>query len=253
MKNRVVSQYLFQRHIKSLILAYIYAIVILIVMPLMFAIISGSFGTFSIGNTFKGIDTGLITTFILGGMALLSYEDYKFLIQNSISRNTFFKNQVSSFGFIILIGAMFDELYSLITRFFLGGTTLYQSWYGNFITNATLSELMGFLYHILWLLAVVATGLAVGSFLSLFSKKVQRLIIIGSFVAFVVLLGIIFSASNRNTIAVTWIADFAKFILGYQGQEIVTPIFLMLFYVIWSVIMVLISRIFYNRKQIKRV
>ncbi|WP_054669022.1 hypothetical protein [Lentilactobacillus senioris] len=104
MKNKVVSKYLFQKHIKLLAVAYLYALIILVVMPIFFAIISGTFGTFSISNTIENSNVGFITTLILGGMALLSYEDYKFLIQNGISRNTYFKNQISSYGAIILIG-----------------------------------------------------------------------------------------------------------------------------------------------------
>lgn len=250
-KNKVVTKYLFQKHIKSLIVAYLYAIIILFVMPLFFAIISGTFGTFSMGETVAGINAGYITTFILGAIALLSYEDYKFLIQNSISRNTFFKGQVNSYGMVILIGAAFDELYYLVTRFLLGSSSLYQDWYGKFISNSILSESMGFLYHILWLVAVVSTCLAAGSFLSLFSKKVQRLIIIGGFVSAVILLSII--SSSVQYMAVTWIDDFAKFILGYKGDQIVNPTVLMLSYFIWSILMLIMSSIFYNRKQIKRI
>ena len=232
-------------------IAYLYAIAILLVLPLLIAIISGTLNTFSLGNTIKGIEPGFITTFILGALALMSYEDYKFLIQNGISRNTFFNNQVTSYGSVILIGAVFDEVYFLLVHAFLGGNTFYQVAYGNFIHNVFLSEAMGFLYHILWLAAVVASCMAVGSFLSLFSKKVQRLIIIGGFVAGVVFLSIISSAAS--TFRLTWIADLAKFILGYQHGEPTTPIFLMLSYLLWGFVMLLISRVFYNRKQIKRI
>ncbi|MGF7436696.1 hypothetical protein [Lentilactobacillus senioris] len=251
MKNKVVSKYLFQKHIKLLAVAYLYALIILVVMPIFFAIISGTFGTFSISNTIENSNVGFITTLILGGMALLSYEDYKFLIQNGISRNTYFKNQISSYGAIILIGAVIDELYYLAMHFFLNGTNFYQGCYSDFISNEFLNEIVGFCYHLLWLVAVVTSALAVGSFLSLFSKRVQRLIIICGFVAMIVLMGIV--SSSISTIAVTWIDDFIKFILGYQGQRTVTPVYSMLFFFIWSVIMIGFSHIFYNRKQIKRV
>jgi len=131
---------------------------------------------------------------------------------------------------------------------------IFSAMYQHTFSNQIVSGAINFVFSWLLLLAISLTGLAIGSLMSLFSKRVQRLIFIAVPVVLFVILIFSINTFKPSEQTASWVEDFVKYILGYTDSEgtVLVPWRLMVSMIIWSGIMTWFSKEMFARKQLKR-
>ncbi|AQW20805.1 hypothetical protein PL11_002185 [Lentilactobacillus curieae] len=257
MKTRQVNKFLFDHQISAVGWLYAWAIAITLVLPLVLALVTGTIGEFSFAKQVSDTPLGSLFGVFIFAISMLTYSDFKVLIQNGISRMTFFKSQVIVLLVLTLIGNTINLVYGYLTLPLTGDKNfnIFLTGYNDYFNNPILAGIVNFLFSWLLLVALSMTGLAIGSLLSLFSKRNQRIILIAAPIAlFVVLIfmGRTLAPSSRT---VSWVADFTKFMIGWRdakGVQPLTPWPLTVGSVVWAALMAWFSRAMFARKQLKR-
>lgn len=95
-------------------------------------------------------------------------------------------------------------------------------------------------------------GMVIGSFLTLFSKVAQRLILIIAPITGGVVLLFIFKAMIDYRFRMSWVVNFAKLVLGYQSSGAYNPFALIISLIIFGAILIVVTRFLFARKQLKR-
>lgn len=259
MKIGPTTNYLLQKQLKIFGLAYIYSFAFLIVLPFLLYLLSGDISAYSFSNALVDTPISGIFYIYMIVISLLSYENFKFLIQNGISRKTFFISQLKVYLIIGLIGNIINQIYNYLIVYPLNMDTfkslsLFQSIYENTFSNPFLNGVLGFVFGYLMIMSYSLTSMAIGSFLSLFSRKMQRAIIIMIPIAGVITLVFLVKLVIDHQFIDTWMADFAKWLLGYANDDLTTakPYHLMVWCFGWDLIMLYLSKVFYSKKQIKK-
>ncbi|WP_283680194.1 ABC transporter permease [Lentilactobacillus sp. Marseille-Q4993] len=254
MKIQQTSKLLFKRQISLVGWMYLWAIGILIILPFVLSLLTGTLNNFNWRGNLQADGVVAIFSFFIFAISALTYENFKLLIQNGISRRTFFISQLYVLIAIAAIGAVANVLYGYLTMPLTGVEKFdtYLNAYGGFFTNDIVSFIANLIFTWLTTSAIAMTGMAVGSFLSLFSKRLQRLILIaGPIVAFVTLMFVARSIASYS-LSVSWVADFVKFIIGYAKTGPFNPFPFMGANLIWAVAMASLSKYFFSKKQLKR-
>lgn len=255
MKTNRVTKYLFKKQFQYLLMAYAIFFIVNTVWPLLLALGSGTLRYYSLSNELGNTSYFFfVTTFAIAYLSSATYENYKFLIQNGISRNTFFRGQIQTTGLLILIGSLVNEIdYWLIIVPIKGQDSIYTSLYRYFISNQIFNVLFETVLRILTSTAVIVSLMAFGSILSLLSKRAQRITLIA--IPIILVVGAVFMIRLFITthLQVTWLEDVFNFIIGYSKEAgRFNPIPLVVTEVLWSGFMLFITKIFFNKKQLKR-
>jgi len=256
MKVKQVSKYLFEHQISLVGQMYLWTIVVMLILPALLALITGTIQDFSFTDQLAGTPIGFLVTSFVFVISSLTYTNFKLLIQNGISRITFFRGEVISLMLVTLITNIINLLFGVLTLPFSDSksfnvfTSMYQSEFSNhFLAGAT-----NFVFSWLWILAFALTGLAIGSLMSLFSKRIQRVIFIAVPVFLFVILVFAVNMFKVSDQTATWVANFMKYILGYtdsQGTHLV-PWRMMVAMVLWSGAMSWFTKVMFERKQLRR-
>ncbi|WP_243674150.1 hypothetical protein [Lentilactobacillus kisonensis] len=90
MKTRQVTKYLFKKQLPQIGVVYLTLIALIIILPFLLAAVSGTLSSFSIIDQLRGGSVSAVFGLYIFVVSTLSYENFKFLIQNGISRKTFF-------------------------------------------------------------------------------------------------------------------------------------------------------------------
>ncbi|GLB47511.1 hypothetical protein WR164_14900 [Philodulcilactobacillus myokoensis] len=168
--------------------------------------------------------------------SLITYRNFKFLIQNGISRTTFWEARISSVFIISVVYTFIDLLIDEILKF---NPTLVSQ---NFITiynhDYFNSSIIWFIIiSLLNIMGMSLIGIVWGSFRSLFSKKIKLLLRI--VIPFLILFSIIFMISDSSI--------FNKLEMFYSD------IFSTVFYSsLIDIILLLASYFIYQKLQIKK-
>ncbi|GHP14358.1 ABC transporter permease [Lentilactobacillus fungorum] len=255
MKTSQVTKYLFKKQLPLIGVVYLTLIVLIVVLPFILALVSGTLSSFSVVDQLRSGSVSAVFGLYIFVISTLSYENFKFLIQNGISRKTFFEAQLTVNGLLVLIGNTFNLLYGYL---FLSPITnhasfnLYTGAYAQYFTNPIINVALNFVMSGLLLAVGSLLGMVIGNFLTLFSKVVQRLIlIIGPIAAGVVIL-FIAKAMIDYRFRMSWVVNFAKLILGYQASGGYNPFPLMITLLLFGCVLALIVRVLFARKQLKR-
>lgn len=90
MKTKQVIKYLFKKQLPLIGVVYLTLIALIIILPFLLSVISGTLSSFSIVDQLRGGSVSAVFGFYIFVISTLSYENFKFLIQNGVSRSTFF-------------------------------------------------------------------------------------------------------------------------------------------------------------------
>ncbi|EHO48267.1 hypothetical protein [Lentilactobacillus kisonensis] len=255
MKTRQVTKYLFKKQLPQIGVVYLTLIALIIILPFLLAAVSGTLSSFSIIDQLRGGSVSAVFGLYIFVVSTLSYENFKFLIQNGISRKTFFEAQLTVNGLLILIGNTFNLLYGYL---FLSPITnnasfnLFTRVYDSYFSNPILNGVLNFVMSGLLLVVGALLGMVIGNFLTLFSKVIQRLILIIGPISGGIVLLFIASAMIDHRFQMSWVVNFAKLVLGYQGATSYNPFALIISLLIFGVILAGITRFLFGRKQLKR-
>lgn len=255
MKTNKITKYLFKRQIVILGEMYLVTFLAIYILPLLLSIITGSLRSYSFGNILKNSPITGFFTFFMFIIATLSYENFKFLIQNGISRKTFFEAQITVYGLFILIGNTINLLYNYLIYTPMAHRSdfdLFMAVYAKFFNHGLTSVGAHFIFSALILVTMTLIGMTIGSFLSLFSRTWQRIILVATPIIGGVTLIYIFSALRTSSFKMTWVETFAEFIFGYHRSGIFNPFPMMGFMLIVNIALLVIIRYLFSKKQLKR-
>ncbi len=174
MKTNKVTQYLFRRQIIGLFEMYAFLFVAFLILPFIFSLISGSLSDYSLAEQMRGTWITAAFGVYMFAISTLSYENFKFLIQNGISRTTFFEAQVTVYGLLILIGNTFNLFYQYVVLMPLvhaHNTNIFMSSYVNYFHNPFVGFIFNFIFSGLLLVVGTLIGMVIGNFLTLFSRS----------------------------------------------------------------------------------
>lgn len=257
MKTRQVNKFLFDHQISAVGWLYAWAILITLVLPVVLAFVTGTIGEFSFAQQVSDTPLGSLFGVFIFVISMLTYSNFKVLIQNGISRMTFFKSQVIVLLVLTLIGNVINLAYGYLISPLTGDKhfNTFLSAYNAYFNNPIAAGIVNFVFSWLLLIALSMTGLAIGSFLSLFSKRNQRIILIAAPIALIVVLVFMVQTLSPNSRTVSWVENFAKFTVGWRdpkGELPLTPWPLTVSTAIWSTLMAWFSKAMFARKQLKR-
>ncbi|GAY72092.1 ABC transporter permease [Lentilactobacillus kosonis] len=256
MKVKQVGKFLFDRQISLVWQMYLWTAIVVLALPAFLALVTGTIQDFSFSDQLTGTPIGLLVSGFVFVISMLTYTNFKLLIQNGISRMTFFKGQVISLALVTLIANTINMLFGWLTLPISDSDNfnIFSAMYQHTFSNQIVSGAINFVFSWLLLLAISLTGLAIGSLMSLFSKRVQRLIFIAVPVVLFVILIFSINTFKPSEQTASWVEDFVKYILGYTDSEgtVLVPWRLMVSMIIWSGIMTWFSKEMFARKQLKR-
>lgn len=271
MNLRPTYQYLFKESMKALGLVYLWLIVVFLFLPAMIAMLTGTFNDFSLKDQLSAQFLSIPFGFFLFFYFALNATHFKFLIQNGIGRKTFWVGKTLVAGVTIITGEMINLIYFYAIYAPIAGSqealftgintdinghqvvnSLASIFYGRFTGNFTIDFLLTLLVTVIGAAALVATGMAVGAIMSLFSKRTKLIVIIGVPIVLLVLATFV-SNLDLPTIKATWVFDFIKFSLGAGDHAKLAhfnPVMPMIFGIIYTAIMLWISRFFNLKLQV---
>ncbi|KRM89991.1 hypothetical protein [Liquorilactobacillus cacaonum] len=209
-KEVSVTTYIFKHILKQLGVVIFWMAFSFIFFPWMFN--GFDISKFSLKSSFKDIYVGSILAFIIPCLALFPYNDFKLLIQNGISRRTYWKARLFSFLGLSLLGQLLGIIISLLnpyTNHTWENGSMYMLLYGKYFTSSTTNSFLGLCFVLISTSVVTIIATFVGSFFSLFSKKTKVYTFIGFFVV-----GIVFI----NWIAIATQNQSAHVIMKNMGQ-----------------------------------
>lgn len=256
MKTNKVTKFLFRKQIIGLAEMYVFLFAAFLVLPFIFSLISGSLSDYSLAEQMRGTWVTAAFGVYMFAISTLSYENFKFLIQNGISRQTFFNSQIVVNGLLILIGNTFNLAYQYLVLMPLvhaRNTNIFMSSYAGYFHNSIVAFLFNFIFSGLLLVVGALAGMVIGNFLTLFSKFIQRIILIVTpIVGYITLMYAASRVILHHDFEMTWVANFAKFVLGYRSTGSYDPFPMIVAMVVVSAIMLLIVRYLFSKKQLKR-
>lgn len=263
-KRWAVTRYLFMEQLQLLWRTYAFILVAFVVLPLLFAILTGNLSHYSFGSTLTDLGIGAVFGFFILVTMSLTYDNFKLFIQNGISRKTYWQAKVInliglSFGMEI-ISALYNFLVTAPARGHSGqaflDSTAY-SLYDHFLGSNLVVNILGYMaFNWLFFIGLGLTGMAIGSIFALLTKFVRNIAIIAipvlGFFLLVFLSNTSTSPSNYN---LDGLVNFLKFLMGYHANAqpgYFNPTVPMLTMIIGCVIMGGIAYYFNQKLKLKK-
>ncbi|WP_311407865.1 ABC transporter permease [Liquorilactobacillus uvarum] len=222
-KEKSVVFFLFKRVFRQLLYVLMWLLLGGIVFPMVLSFITGT--NYNLVEAIKNITLGPMLYIIVGCLALLSYSDFKVLIQNGISRHTYWKAKIVAFLGISALSQAIGILYVFLLKITLSGLSwekhsLFMQVYGGFFKNTTVAYLMSFLFAILSSFVFSLGCILTGSIFSLFAKKQRRLVILAILTLFIVAVATISNVYDKNGFTVApKIIELLNFLAGYDQSS----------------------------------
>lgn len=213
-----------------------------------FAIVNLFFGGIGFGDLLddlRGIFNGWtfiasVTPFVY--FLITPYSNFKWTIQNGISRKTLWRSQMISAVVITLI----QELAIIIFNFLANGSLSEKIIYNN-----SISIWWGLLFELLLLFETTMTATAIGYFFGLLSRKWKLIVAIGGpILAMFVIYYLTLFLSKLGIFELIG----ANWSINLTGQVAETAIIVTLItcVVVWTLLMMLVSRISAKHMQLRR-
>ncbi|GAF35250.1 hypothetical protein [Lentilactobacillus farraginis] len=255
MKTNKITKYLFKKQVVILGEMYLVTFAAIYILPLILSLITGTLHDYSFVDILRTSPITGFFGFFMFVIATLSYENFKFLIQNGISRKTFFEAQITVYGLFLLIGNSINLLYNYFVYIPMTHKTtfnIFMAAYAKFFHNGLVAVLFNFIFSALILAFVTLVGMTIGSFLSLFSKTWQRILLVATPVIGGVTLIYLVNALETSSLKMTWVADLGSFILGYDRSGIYNPFPMIITLLLICIGLLLIIRYLFSKKQLKQ-
>lgn len=223
-KLRATTRYLLLEQLKQLAQGYLALLVIFVILPLLVALVTGNITNFNLLKTVGNFSLGAFLALFLFILNVTTYDVFKLLIQNGIARRTYWAARMICLVVLSVLGEAIVALYyygvyapmhSLTTQRALSQTA--YSLYADFLgKNLAVNLLAGAVFSIILYILIGTAGMLIGSFLALFSKWVQWLIIIiFPFAGFSLLMVGISNVSGYSNYDFSGVEAFFKFLIGY--------------------------------------
>lgn len=239
-KQKIVVQTDLYRCGKGFVIAAIW----LAAIQAFFAILNlilGHIGWSSFGSDLRGIFSSwsFVLSFVPFFYFLITpYSTFKWTIQNGISRKTMWRSQMLSAVIITLVQEILIVLFEVLADGHPAEA---------FIVNSSVSTWQGILFELLLLFETTMTAMAIGYFFSLLNRKWKVIVAIGGpiLAAFCI---------YYLTLLLIKLGVFQNWSIDLSGQAAKTAIIvtLVVSVIVWTLLMMLVSRISAKHMQLRR-
>ncbi|WP_270643111.1 hypothetical protein [Limosilactobacillus mucosae] len=243
-KQKIVVQTDLYRCGKGFVIAAIW----LAAIQAFFAILNlilGHIGWSSFGSDLRGIFSSW--SFVLSLVPFFyflvtPYSTFKWTIQNGISRKTMWRSQMLSAVIITLVQEVLIVLFEVLADGHPAEA---------FIVNSSVSTWQGILFELLLLFETTMTAMAIGYFFSLLNRKWKVIVAIGGpiLAAFCIyyLTLLLIKLGVFQFIGSNWSID-----LSGQAAKTAIIVTLVVSVIVWTLLMMLVSRISAKHMQLRR-
>ena len=243
-KQKIVVQTDLYRCGKGFVIAAIW----LAAIQAFFAILNlilGHIGWSSFGSDLRGIFSSW--SFVLSLVPffyflITPYSTFKWTIQNGISRKTMWRSQMLSAVIITLVQEVLIVLFEVLADGHPAEA---------FIVNSSVSTWQGILFELLLLFEATMTAMAIGYFFSLLNRKWKVIVAIGGpiLAAFCIyyLTLLLIKLGVFQFIGSNWSID-----LSGQAAKTAIIVKLVVSAIVWTLLMMLVSRISAKHMQLRR-
>lgn len=173
---------------------------------------------------------------------IMPYSTFKWTIQNGISRKTMWRSQMLSAVIITLVQEVLIVLFEVLADGHPAEA---------FIVNSSVSTWQGILFELLLLFETTMTAMAIGYFFSLLNRKWKVIVAIGGpiLAAFCIyyLTLLLIKLSVFQFIGSNWSID-----LSGQAAKTAIIVTLVVSAIVWTLLMMLVSRISAKHMQLRR-
>ncbi|MFT9004311.1 MAG: ABC transporter permease [Liquorilactobacillus hordei] len=221
-KEISVTNYFFKNTVKKLGYILIWIVFASLFFPWLFS--GFNFSSLSVKNVLTDTNLGPTLSILISGIALFPYNDFKLLIQNGISRKTFWKARVLSFLAVSILGQLIGIIFALLNPYMQHSwqeSSMYMQVYGKYFGSTAMNSFMGLCFILLSTSVVTIGAIMVGSIFSLFTKKAKVYIFIGLCAMIVVLINWVSAAVQNDYMlhVIQGTNSFIHFIIGYSGAS----------------------------------
>lgn len=208
-------------------------------------LILGHIGWSSFGSDLRGIFSSwsFVLSFVPFFYFLITpYSTFKWTIQNGISRKTMWRSQMLSAVIITLVQEVLIVLFEVLADGHPAEA---------FIVNSSVSTWQGILFELLLLFEATMTAMAIGYFFSLLNRKWKVIVAIGGpiLAAFCIyyLTLLLIKLGVFQFIGSNWSID-----LSDQAAKTAIIVTLVVSAIVWTLLMMLVSRISAKHMQLRR-
>ena len=244
-KQKIVVQTDLYRCGKGFVIAAIW----LAAIQAFFAILEPDFRTHwleaALGSDLRGIFSSwsFVLSFVPFFYFLITpYSTFKWTIQNGISRKTMWRSQMLSAVIITLVQEVLIVLFEVLADGHPAEA---------FIVNSSVSTWQGILFELLLLFEATMTAMAIGYFFSLLNRKWKVIVAIGGpiLAAFCIyyLTLLLIKLGVFQFIGSNWSID-----LSGQAAKTAIIVTLVVSAIVWTLLMMLVSRISAKHMQLRR-
>lgn len=227
---------------------FVIAAIWLAAIQVFFAILNlilGHIGWSSFGSDLRGIFSSwsFVLSFVPFFYFLITpYSTFKWTIQNGISRKTMWRSQMLSAVIITLVQEVLIVLFEVLADGHPAEA---------FIVNSSVSTWQGILFELLLLFEATMTAMAIGYFFSLLNRKWKVIVAIGGpiLAAFCIyyLTLLLIKLGVFRFIGSNWSID-----LSGQAAKTAIIVTLVVSAIVWTLLMMLVSRISAKHMQLRR-
>ncbi|WP_349623315.1 ABC transporter permease [Lactiplantibacillus plantarum] len=227
-KVRNTTRYLLTEQLKMTGWSVLALFVVFGILPLLFAVITGNIRQYSPLGNFASLSLGPLFFMLIFIVGSLTYDNFKLLIQNGISRQTYFQARVFALlmlsGLLVIINAIYYYgihapylHWSTNTALMRTGYSLYSHALGS---QVWLNILASLCFNWIFYIGVGLIGIACGTLLALFGKWAKTILIIGTPIIgmLIIWIMVIIMTRNQSNYNYTGLENFLKFIIGYPSH-----------------------------------
>jgi len=262
-KQRSVTRYLFREQLQLLLQTFGFLLASFIVLPLLFAILTGNLSNFSLHDSVTELGLGVAFGFFIFITMTLTYDNFKLFIQNGISRKTYWQAKIVSMMilsfFMEIVSTLYNFLVTAPARGISGARFLDSmpySLYSHFFGAQLFVNVLGSMFFT-WIFFIMLglTGMAVGSIFGLLTKAIRNIVIVA--IPVLGFFGIVFisnSAAGKTTYNFDGLFNFIKFLAGDNGRHTgyFNPAMPILTMLIFAIIMGAIAYFFNQKLKLKK-
>ncbi|WP_203649779.1 hypothetical protein [Secundilactobacillus yichangensis] len=223
MRIKAAFSYQLKNYFKSFGWVYLWSVAVVVILPFLISLLLGRINIYDISNYLPQLLPAMILSFYLFVFGGISYDGFKLFIQNGIGRKTYFFSKLYALTIILVVGEVINVLYGIFYHRFINAkknpVMTFSVLYGHYFNSAAANAVSVFIITILFIACIMVTGMVIGSCLGLFSRRMQRAIIVGAPIVLFVLLAVLVMLNDQTSLKMTWIGDFLLFIVGMGNQS----------------------------------
>lgn len=244
-KSNRLAIYNFKNSMMHMGATYLWYLGIVVVVPIVMSLILNGRLPATWQNIF-GPWTAVAVFYTVADGLIFNYDNFKWSIQNGISRRTAWVGRIKGLGLLCLVALLISLVQGVFSK---DQVTLYGDLFG---TPAGFEWVVAIIFDFLLLFSLATTFLAIGYGLALLSKRGKLTAIIGiPIISIIILIQLVKAIGHLHP---DWekVASFARVVLGYSDKTGFNPVNITLIVVVWLAITLSVSYFFSSKMKLRR-